>query len=185
MWAWYFNQCPWTIQRILRAVKNCGCSGFYEPLHNGSTCIPTSLIHYGEQLCLQVINDQRIWRGFLTKILFAVSLKNEFWCQINPWPHHYYSVLGIYVFPWSWGSVVENSVIFSHFHSYFQHHIYASIFTCCHPQPTEGNFISCCCIIVNNFPQHTWPWGSDFRYYKMLCYALCNRSYDMVISFNI
>ena len=102
MWAWHWNWRPWPIQWIFWVARYFWCSRFDKPLHNGSTCIATRLIHCGGQKCLQVIHDQRIWGGLLPNFLFAVTRENKFWCRLHPWLIHYFFILGLWGFLWSW-----------------------------------------------------------------------------------
>ena len=61
--------------------------------------------------------------------------------------------LGLYVVLQYWGSVVKSTIILCQFHSCFQNYIYTSKSTFCHPKSFESKFISCCCVIVKDFPQ--------------------------------
>ena len=60
MWDWYCNRRSWPMHIILRVAKHCWVSRFYKPLHNGPTCIPTSLIRCSGKSCLQFFHDQHI-----------------------------------------------------------------------------------------------------------------------------
>ena len=76
----------WTIQRIFWVDKHCWWYRSDEPLHNGSTCVPTSLIHYGGQRCFQVIHYQLIWGVSFPNFSFLFPGRKYFGAKLNPGP---------------------------------------------------------------------------------------------------
>ena len=121
-WELNYNRRPWPIHRVCQIDKYCWCYRFDEPIHNVPTCVPTSLIHYGGQLCFQLIHDKWNWGYLLPKFPLTVTWGNGCWCRFNPFLCQNHPIFGLQLFLWSWGSIVENGALFRHVHYGFQHH---------------------------------------------------------------
>ena len=94
--------------------KHFWCSRFDETLHNGSTCVAMSCIHCGVEKYFQVICYQRIRGVFFPTCSMLCPEGTSIGAGFIPGLD---TIVLSWV--WSWGSVLEDSIILRHFYSYF------------------------------------------------------------------
>ena len=144
-----WNIFPWPIQWIYWAEKNCRWSSFGEPVHNGSTLIPTN----GYPLCWLLMFPSYLWSKDLGKVPFKLYIYcyMEDFFSFSYWPLALpllFSLgdlsISVVLCVRSWKQYNLEPIPFMFSSSY----IYPSRFTFCHPETIEGDFISCCSVIV-------------------------------------